>query len=88
MFLLPRLETSCVQPCHCLKVNLEEAIERQGQGGWNSSIGSMLGWLSCLMQHCGFDPPLRRIFLVEEIFPLGLTWVLTPFPPKLFRMRV
>ena len=27
-------------------------------------------------------------FPVEGIFPLGLTWVQTPFPPKLFRMRV
>ena len=35
------------------------------------------------MQHCGFDPPLKRIFPVEGIFPLELTWVLTPFPPKL-----
>ena len=25
---------------------------------------------------------------VEGIFPLELTWFLTPFPPKLFRMRV
>ena len=34
------------------------------------------------MQHRGFDPPLRRSFLVERIFPLELTWVLTPFQPK------
>ena len=27
-------------------------------------------------------------FPVEGIFPLELTWVQTPFPPKLFRMRV
>ena len=27
-------------------------------------------------------------FLVEGIFPLELTWVQTPFPQKLFRMRV
>ena len=26
--------------------------------------------------------------LVEEVFPKELTWVLTPFPIKLFRMRV
>ena len=26
-------------------------------------------------------------FLVERIFPLELTWVQTPFPQKLFRMR-
>ena len=50
--------------------------------------GSVLGLLSCLMPHRGFSPPIRRIFPVEGIFPLGLTWVLTLFPPKLFRMRV
>ena len=27
-------------------------------------------------------------FPVEGIFPLELTWVQTPFPPKLFPMRV
>ena len=27
-------------------------------------------------------------FPVEGIFPLELTWVQTPFPPKLFWMRV
>ena len=27
-------------------------------------------------------------FPVEGIFPLKLTWVRTPFPPKLFQMRV
>ena len=39
----------------------------------NSSVGSVLGSLSCLMQRCGFDPPLERIFQVEGIFPLELT---------------
>ena len=50
-------------------------------------IISVFGLLSCLMQCHGFDPPLRRIFPVEGIFPLELTWVLTPFH-KNFRMRV
>ena len=36
------------------------------------------------MQHCGFDPPLGRTFPVEGIFPLELTWVLTPFPKNSF----
>ena len=27
-------------------------------------------------------------FPVEGIFPLELTWIQTPFPQKLFRMRV
>ena len=48
-------------------------------------IGSLMGSLSCLMQHCGYRPPLRRIFQVEGIFPLELTWVLIPFPPNYFR---
>ena len=48
--------------------------------GWNSSVGSVLSSLFCVMQRCGFDSPLRRIFLVEWIFPLEVTWVLTPFP--------
>ena len=66
--------------------------------GWgrNSSVGSVLGLLSCLMQRRGFDPPLGRLFFfpVEEIFPSEFTWVLTPPPPpslpppQLFRMRV
>ena len=55
--------------------------------GRSSSADSVLGSLSCWMQRRGFDPPLGRIFPVE-IFPLEFTWVLTPFPPKLFRMRV
>ena len=49
-------------------------------------VGSVLGSLSSLMQRRGFDPPLR-MFPIEGIFPLELTWVLTPFPPKT-RMRV
>ena len=36
-------------------------------GGPNSSVGKVLGALTCLMQCLGFDPPLRRIFVVEEI---------------------
>ena len=49
--------------------------------GRNSSVGSVLGSLSCLMQRHGFDPPPRRFFfLVEGTFPLELTRVLTPFP--------
>ena len=30
--------------------------------GRDSSVGSMLGSLSCLLQRTGFDPSLRRIF--------------------------
>ena len=50
----------------------------------NSSAASVLGSLSCLMQQLGFGPPLRRIFLVEGIFPLELAWVLTAFPQNSF----
>ena len=46
-------------------------------GGRNSSVGS--AWARC--------PQRRRfplgIFSVEGIFPLELTWVQIPFPPKL-----
>ena len=45
-------------------------------------VGSMLGSLCCLMQRPGFDPPLGRTFPVEGIFPLELTWVLSPVPKK------
>ena len=44
--------------------------------GRNSSVGS--AWARC---------PLGT-FSVEGIFPLELTWVQTPFPQKLLRMRV
>ena len=53
-------------------------------GGRNSSVGS--AWARC-PQRRGFDPPLGT-FSVEGIFPLELTWVQTPFPQKLLRMRV
>ena len=46
--------------------------------GRNSSVGSVFGSLSCVMQHRGFD--LLRNLPVEGIFPLGLTWGLTPYP--------
>ena len=49
--------------------------------GRNSSVGSELGSLFCVMQRRGFEhssePP------VEVIFPLELTWVLTLFPKTL-----
>ena len=52
--------------------------------GWDSSAGSVLGPLPCMMPRCRFHSPLRRIFPVEGIFPLELTWVLTQFPQKSF----
>ena len=42
------------------------------------SVGRV--WARC-PQRRGFDPPLGT-FSVEGIFPLELTWVQTPFPPK------
>ena len=55
-----------------LQTNHRALGERVSFGclGWNSSLGS----LSCLMQCCGFNPPLRRILPGEEIFPLELKW--------------
>ena len=53
-------------------------------GGRNSSVGSVLGTLSCVTQRRRLDPALRRIFPVEGIFPLELTWILTPFPKTSF----
>ena len=47
-------------------------------------VGSVLGSLSCLMQCHGFKPPLGRIFPVERICLLELTWVLNPFPKNSF----
>ena len=47
-------------------------------GGRNSLL--VVCWAHCL----GFDPPLRRMFPVEGIFPLELTWVLTPFSKNSF----
>ena len=63
--------------------NRNGVMECSGRGR-NSSVGRVLDSLSCLMQCRGFNPPLRRIFLVEGIFPLELTWVLTPFPQNSF----
>ena len=51
---------------------------RRGGGGLNSSIGSVLGSLFCVMQHYGF----------KEIFPVELTWDLTPFPKTLSDERI
>ena len=47
--------------------------------GWNSSL--VVCW-SCCPAWCSimFHPPLGRIFLVNGISLLELTWVLTPFP--------
>ena len=61
----------------------ERPIERTKRGR-NSSVGS--AWARC-PQCRGFDPPLGK-FSVEGILPLELTWVQTPFPQKLLRMRV
>ena len=53
--------------------------------GRDSSAGSMLGSLSCMMQRRGFDPPLE--LPAEGICPLEVTWVLTPFPKTLLDAR-
>ena len=40
--------------------------------GRNSSHGSVLGLLSCLMQRRGFDPPVRRTFSSRRDFSHGV----------------
>ena len=40
--------------------------------GWNSSVGNVLGWLSCVMQRCGVDPPLS--FQQRGFFPWSWLW--------------
>ena len=57
---------SCAQFCRTDALSLRLS---QYMGGWNSSVGSVMGSLSCVMQHHGFDPPLRRIYLLKGIFP-------------------
>ena len=64
---------------HALHYNKIIEFSKQGR---NSSVGSVLGSLSCLMQRCGFYPPLRRIFPVEGIFPLGVIMGSDSIPPK------
>ena len=49
--------------------------------GRNSSVGRVLGSLSCLMQRLGFDPPVRRFFPVEEMFSFGDNMGSDPIPP-------
>ena len=60
-----------------LRLNLTEQIT-----GWNSSVGCVLGLLSCLMQRHGFDPPLRRIFSGRRDFSLGVNMGSHSIPPK------
>ena len=51
--------------------------------GRNNLLALCWAHCHCVMQHHGFDPPLRKSFSVEGILPLELTWVLTPFPKTL-----
>ena len=56
------------------------AMSPMGKGR-SSSVGTVLGSLSCMMRHPGFDPPLS--LWCRGFFPLELTWVLTPLPETL-----
>ena len=56
--------------------------------GRNSSVGRVMGSLSCFMQRGGFDLSLRRIFSGRADFSLGVNTCSDSIPPKLFRMRV
>ena len=51
------------------------------QKGWNSSDGSALGSLSCVIHHPGLGPPQSH--LINGISQLELTYVLIPFPSVL-----
>ena len=54
---------------------------------WGAGIAQLV--VLGLAVHCVTDSILLRgHFPVEGIFPLELTWVQTPFPKKLLRMRV
>ena len=57
--------------CNILRIS--EVRYTEITGGRNSSVGSVLGSLPCVMQHRGLEPPLnlRLIF-----FPLELAWFL------------
>ena len=39
---------------------LLQIIPVTGGWGWNNSVSSVLGSLSCVMQRCRFNPPLSR----------------------------
>ena len=45
-------------------------------------VGSVLGLLSSLMQHHGFNPPLWRFFFGRGDFPLGVDMSSDSIPPK------
>ena len=48
----------------------------------NSSVGSVLGSLSCLIQRRWFDPPLRRFFSGRGDFSFGANMGSDSIPPK------
>ena len=54
--------------CFCLVglVLTEHRVARLTKRGRNSSVGSVLGSLSCLTQSRGFRPPPRRFFFFLE----------------------
>ena len=57
-----------------------------GGGGRNSSVGSVLGSLPCLMQRRGFDTPWENVSGRGD-FSLGVDMGSDSNPPKLFRIR-
>ena len=67
---------------HEVKVNSEcVKIEHTCVRGWSSSVGSVLGLLSCLMQCHGLDPPLRRIFSSRGNFSIEVNMGSDSIPP-------
>ena len=75
----------CRVPCSLRECVVKWALVVSGLcGGWNSLLIVCWALCCCVVQHCGFYPPLGRIFQVEWIFSLELAWVLTPFPQNSF----
>ena len=67
-----RLYVQALQPfffiptMHICTIDFHRFVSFSGQ---NSSVGSVFGSLSCVMQHHGFDSPWGN--LAEGIFPLS-----------------
>ena len=77
-----RGDFSSTQIGQCCKIQSPPSqLWKEGGRGQNSSISSLLGSLSCVIQRLWVWSSSE--LLVEGISPLGLTWVLTPFPKTL-----
>ena len=68
-------------PHYCIKFL---PVQTKKKGGWHS----LLAVFGLAVHSVAGSILLWGNFPVEGIFPSELTWVQTPFPKKLFRMRV